>query len=233
MTAASDVGAHDAAGETAVAEAEGMVAAADEPAEVVITGSHLARTGYDAPTPVTVIGEEDLMAAGQPNIADFVNDLPAVAGSQTPANSNRSLSNGAAGVNSINLRSLGSARTLVLLDGRRSVGSLAQGTVDINTFPQGLVKRIEIVTGGASATYGSDAVSGVVNFILDKTFTGIKTTLEADGPRTATTKAFWPVSPAACRLRTDADTSCSTSRAPGATASTVCPATGPKKAGTW
>lgn len=179
MTAASDVGAHDAAGETAVAEAEGMVAAADEPAEVVITGSHLVRTGYDAPTPVTVIGEEDLMAAGQPNIADFVNDLPAVAGSQTPANSNRSLSNGAAGVNSINLRSLGSARTLVLLDGRRSVGSLAQGTVDINTFPQGLVKRIEIVTGGASATYGSDAVSGVVNFILDKTFTGIKTTLEA------------------------------------------------------
>ncbi len=145
----------------------------------MITGSRLARTGYETPTPVTVIGAEDLAASGQPNLADFVNELPSIAGSSTPSNSNRSLSNGAAGINSINLRSLGNARTLVLLDGRRSVGSLAQGTVDINTFPQGLVKSIEIVTGGASATYGSDAVSGVVNFILDEAFTGLQTKLEA------------------------------------------------------
>ena len=147
--------------------------------DIVITGSRLARTGYDTPTPVTVIGEADILAAGVPNIADFVNELPSVAGSSTPSTSNRSLSNGSAGINSINLRSLGNARTLVLLDGRRSVGSLAQGTVDVNTFPQGLIKNIEIVTGGASATYGSDAVTGVVNFILDKEFTGLKANLEA------------------------------------------------------
>lgn len=147
--------------------------------DVVVTGSRLARTGYETPTPVTVIGEQDILSSGQPNIADFVNELPSVAGSSSPSTANRSLSNGAAGISSVNLRSLGNARTLVLLDGRRSVGSLAQGTVDINTFPQGLVKNIEIVTGGAAATYGSDAVSGVVNFILDKTYTGVKMNLEA------------------------------------------------------
>ncbi len=101
-----------------------------------------------------------------------------MAGSSAPSTANRSLSNGAAGISSVNLRSLGNARTLVLLDGRRSVGSLAQGTVDINTFPQGLIKNIEIVTGGAAATYGSDAVSGVVNFILDKSYTGLKFNIE-------------------------------------------------------
>jgi iron complex outermembrane receptor protein len=180
VTTAGGVGAQEAVDDGAAPELAGALASSTEPmAELVVTGSRVARTGYDTPTPVTVIGEQDLLASGQPNIADFVNDLPSVAGSSTPANSNRSLSNGAAGINSINLRSLGNARTLVLLDGRRSVGSLAQGTVDINTFPQGLVKSIEIVTGGASATYGSDAVSGVVNFILDKTFTGVRTNIEA------------------------------------------------------
>lgn len=145
---------------------------------ITVTGSRLSRSGYETPTPVTAIGEADILSSGQPNIADFVNELPSVAGSTAPSTANRALSNGAAGISSVNLRSLGNARTLVLLDGRRSVGSLAQGTVDINTFPQGLVKNIEIVTGGASATYGSDAVSGVVNFILDKTFTGVKLNLE-------------------------------------------------------
>jgi len=146
--------------------------------DVVVTGSRLARTGYETPTPVTVIGEGDILSSGQPNIADFVNELPSVAGSSAPSTANRSLSNGAAGISSVNLRSLGNARTLVLLDGRRSVGSLAQGTVDINTFPQSLIKNIEIVTGGAAATYGSDAVSGVVNFILDKKYTGVKFNIE-------------------------------------------------------
>jgi iron complex outermembrane receptor protein len=161
--------------ESSISEA----ATADAPLEAItVTGSRIARSGYETPTPVTMIGEGDILSSGQPNIADFVNELPSVSGSTAPATSNRSLSNGAAGISSVNLRSLGNARTLVLLDGRRSVGSLAQGTVDINTFPQGLVKNIEIVTGGASATYGSDAVSGVVNFILDKTYTGMKLNLE-------------------------------------------------------
>lgn len=147
--------------------------------EVVVTGSRIARTGYDTPTPVTVIDESAIQASGRSNLADFVNELPSVVGSDRPSTANRSLSSGAAGLNTINLRSLGNQRTLVLLDGRRSVGSVSQGTVDVNTFPQGLIKSIEIVTGGASAAYGSDAVSGVVNFMIDREFTGIKTNLEA------------------------------------------------------
>jgi outer membrane receptor protein involved in Fe transport len=146
--------------------------------DIVVTGTRIARSGYDQPTPVTVIGEADIQQAGTPNLSDFVNELPSVAGSSQPATGNRSLSGGTAGINSVNLRSLGNSRTLVLLDGHRSVGSLAMGTVDVNNFPQGLVKNIEIVTGGASAAYGSDAVSGVVNFVLDRTYTGIKASLE-------------------------------------------------------
>jgi iron complex outermembrane receptor protein len=161
------------------ADAEVMTAedgggAGGGPAEVTITGSRVARSGYDMPTPVSVIGEAEIAAAAPSNLADFVNDIPSIVGSTTPATGNAAISSGAAGINALNLRGLGTSRTLVLLDGRRSVGSTASGAVDINTFPQGLVKSVEIVTGGASAAYGSDAVSGVVNFILDKEFTGLK-----------------------------------------------------------
>lgn len=141
----------------------------------MVTGSRVLRSGYDTQTPVTIVDQETINAASPANIADFVNELPAVVGSSTPASTNRSQSSGAAGVNSVNLRALGNTRTLVLLDGRRSVGSLSNGTVDINTFPQALIERVEVVTGGASAAYGSDAVSGVVNFILDEDFDGLKT----------------------------------------------------------
>lgn len=143
--------------------------------EVVVTGSRVLRSGYDTQTPVTIVDQATINEASPANLADFVNELPAVVGSSTPATTNRSQSSGSAGVNSVNLRALGNTRTLVLLDGRRSVGSLSNGTVDINTFPQALVERVEVVTGGASAAYGSDAVSGVVNFILDEDFDGLKT----------------------------------------------------------
>lgn len=145
-----------------------------EQEDIVVTGSRIRRSGYDTPTPVTAISTEELQATAPANLADFVNQLPSVAGSITPANSNRSLASGAAGLNTVNLRGLGSNRTLVLLDGRRSVASTTDGTVDTNTIPQGLVKSVEIVTGGASAAYGSDAVAGVINYILDKDYTGIK-----------------------------------------------------------
>ncbi len=141
---------------------------------ITVTGSRIVRNGYDAPTPVTVIGLADIQAAAPANVADFVNQIPSVAGSVMPSNTQRNLSGGAGGINTINLRSLGTTRTLVLLDGHRSVGSLATGTVDVNTIPQGLVKSVEVVTGGASSVYGSDAVAGVVNFILDRTYTGLK-----------------------------------------------------------
>jgi iron complex outermembrane recepter protein len=144
---------------------------------VEVTGSRILRDGYEAPTPLTVIGVEEMTATAPSNVADFVNQLPSVAGSQTPGNSQRSVSNGSAGVNSLNLRALGSERTLVLLDGQRSVGATLNGVVDVNDFPQQLIERIDIVTGGASAAYGSDALSGVVNFVLDKDFTGFRTDL--------------------------------------------------------
>ncbi len=153
-------------------------APAAEVEEILVTGSRIARDGYAAPTPVNVLGSEEIAAAAPANIADFVNTLPSVAGSSTAANSSGSLSNGAAGISALNLRALGTGRTLVLFDGQRSVVSAATGQVDTNTFPQSLISRVEVVTGGASSAYGSDAVGGVVNFILDKEYTGLKSSVE-------------------------------------------------------
>lgn len=141
---------------------------------IVVTGSRIERNGYSAPTPVSVVTAKELKAEAPANISDFVNTLPAVRGSGTSASSNGSLSNGAAGINSVNLRNLGAARTLVLFDGQRSVASTTTGQVDVNTFPQALIERVEVVTGGASSAYGSDAVSGVINFILDRDYSGFK-----------------------------------------------------------
>ena len=147
--------------------------------EVTVTGSRIVRSGFQAPTPVTVISTEELQnTSPSNNIADTINQLPALAGSTRPANSRLNLSSGQAGINALNLRNLGEIRTLVLLDGRRSVPSTITGIVDINTIPQSLVSSVEIVTGGASAAYGSDAVAGVVNFKLDKKYTGLKVAVD-------------------------------------------------------
>jgi iron complex outermembrane recepter protein len=145
---------------------------------VHVTGSRVARTANDAPIPVTTLGEAEIRAQAPANIADFVNMLPSVRGSSTAANSAGALSNGAAGISALNLRSLGTGRTLVLLDGQRSVVSATTGVVDTNTFPQSLIERIEIATGGASSAYGSDAVGGVVNFLLKKDYTGFETEID-------------------------------------------------------
>lgn len=151
--------------------------AADE--DIIVTGTRVVRDGYLAPTPLTVLSTEDIENTSPTNnIADFVNQLPALAGSTRPSNSRLNLSSGQAGINALNLRNLGEVRTLILLDGRRSVPSTITGLVDVNTIPQMLVERVEVVTGGASATYGSDAVGGVVNFILNKKFEGFN--IDAD-----------------------------------------------------
>ena len=156
-----------------MAQAEGGVEA------VSVTGTRIVRDGYSAPTPVTVVGAEQIQAEAPANLADYINtNLPSVIGSNTTNGSSGSLSNGLAGINALNLRSLGINRTLILLDGHRTPASAATGDVDINTIPQQLVKRVDVVTGGASADYGSDAVGGVVNFILDKEFTGFKGDVE-------------------------------------------------------
>ncbi|MFB0875913.1 MULTISPECIES: TonB-dependent receptor domain-containing protein [unclassified Sphingobium] len=142
--------------------------------DIVVTGTRVVRDGYQAPNPVSVIGEQQIAAKAPVNLADYVNQIPALASSATARNSTPSISNGTAGINALNLRNLGVNRTLVLLDGQRVGAASLQGWVDINGFPQSLVKRVDIVTGGASADWGSDAVAGVVNFVLDRTFKGVK-----------------------------------------------------------
>ncbi len=164
----------------AVAQEEQASAGGGVLGEVTVTGSRIVRDGYEAPTPVSVLGVEDLNKMAVTNVADAVNRLPALAGSVHPRNSSTNVSSGTGGVNHLSLRGLGATRTLVLLDGRRVVGSTLAGfenngsAVDINAFPNGLISRVDVVTGGASAVYGSDALAGVVNFVLDKEFTGIK-----------------------------------------------------------
>lgn len=154
---------------------EQLAAAAPEVTdEIIVTGSRIVRDGYEAPTPTTVVGVEELQNAAQANVADYVNTIPAFTGSLQPSTTNATMSNGRAGLNAVNLRGMGLERTLVLVDGQRTVGSSSDGLVDVNTIPQALVSRVDVVTGGASAAYGSDAVAGVVNFILDKEYTGFK-----------------------------------------------------------
>lgn len=152
--------------------------AAQEPereGEVVVTGTRIIRDGFQAPTPLTVLTREDIEnTSPSNNIADFVNQMPQLAGSTRPANSRLNISNGSAGINALNMRNLGEGRVLILVDGRRSVGSTIYGWVDINTIPQALVDRVDVVTGGASSAYGSDAVSGVVNFVLNKKLQGLQ-----------------------------------------------------------
>ena len=148
--------------------------AAAEVEEVVVTGSRVVRDGYEAPTPVTVIGIEALQTGATANIADAIAQLPALANAQSPQSGAINLSTGQNGVNGLNLRGMGTTRTLVLLNGQRTVGSTLAGVVDVGELPQGLVQRVDIVTGGASAAYGSDALTGVVNFVLDTEYEGLK-----------------------------------------------------------
>jgi iron complex outermembrane recepter protein len=139
---------------------------------VVVTGSRVIADAANSPTPLTTLSTADLQATTPSNIADGLNKLPEFIGSQNTRSVNNASANNAGNV--LNLRSFGAQRTLVLLDGQRVVASNSNGTVNVDTLPQMLVSRVDVVTGGASAVYGSDAVSGVVNFVLDKNFTGLK-----------------------------------------------------------
>lgn len=145
--------------------------------EVMVTGSRIVRNGYEAPTPTTVVSAEDIQARAPANIADYVNQLPQLGNATSPRTTLQSSSTIGGGANLLNMRGLGTARTLVLLDGRRVVSAGLNSAVDINLLPTNLVARVDVVTGGASAAYGSDAVAGVTNFILDSGFTGWKGTI--------------------------------------------------------
>lgn len=146
---------------------------------VVVTGSRIRRTSADSPSPLTIVDADAIRATGLVEIADVINQLPSLAITQTNQTSNLL---GNAGLNALDLRGLGTERTLVLVNGRRRVPAIpGTGAVDISTIPSNLVERIEIVTGGASALYGADAVAGVANFILKDDFEGFDASLRYGG----------------------------------------------------
>lgn len=142
--------------------------------EIVVTSTRIMRDGYEAPTPTTVMSAEDIEKTAQVGLADSINQLPALGNSLSPATNRNGATSGAA---FINLRGLGTSRTLVLLDGRRVAPSALTGNVDFNLLPTSIVQNVDIVTGGASSAWGSDAVAGVVNVVLDKRFSGVKSEL--------------------------------------------------------
>jgi iron complex outermembrane receptor protein len=140
--------------------------------EIVVTGSRIIGLGFNSPTPVTVIGNDRIERLAVTDIGEALNQIPSFRATLTPeTTADGTPTNIAQRV--VDLRGLGAARTLVLVDGRRFVPSNTQGTVDLNSIPTNLVQRVEVVTGGASAAYGADAVAGVVNFILDTKFSGL------------------------------------------------------------
>jgi iron complex outermembrane receptor protein len=144
--------------------------------EIVVTGSRVISNGFSAPTPVTVVTGQQLLTSTPTTIGEALNKLPQFANSIRPSTSQFAPESGAA--TQLNLRSLGAQRGLILLDGRRVNPSTAGGIVDVSILPEELVQRVDIVTGGASAAYGSDAVAGVVNFVLDTRFNGLKTAVQ-------------------------------------------------------
>jgi iron complex outermembrane receptor protein len=146
---------------------------------VVITGSRIVRDGYAAPTPVTVASIAELEQTTPSNIPDALNKLPQFSfSSTTAANGSAGGAPSVFGGNFLNLRAFGLGRTLILMDSRRVPSTAINGLVDVNTLPQMLIQRVDVVTGGASAVYGSDAVTGVVNFVLDTHYNGLKAVVQ-------------------------------------------------------
>jgi outer membrane receptor protein involved in Fe transport len=142
-------------------------------ADIIVTGSRVVTNGSLAPTPVTVLSQTELLQRAPSSLPDALNTLPTFTGSASPAKSAVANPAVARTANTLNLRDLGAVRVLTLLDGMRLPPEGATGLVDSSLVPQMLVQGIDVVTGGASAAYGSDAVSGVVNFRLNKTYQGV------------------------------------------------------------
>ncbi len=149
-------------------------AGADQLEEIVVTGSRIRRDPTTAPTPLIQVSQEQLLTTGQSTVIDYLATIPALSNSVVPSDTTGA-NLGDGGLSLPNLRSLGSNRTLTLVDGRRHVGSSGGSlSVDIDNIPRLLIQNIEIVTGGAASVYGADAVSGVLNFILRKDFEGLE-----------------------------------------------------------
>lgn len=138
--------------------------------KIAITGSRIKSPNLTSSSPITTVGSAEVKASGTTRVEDLLNALP-----QVFAEQGGNLSNGASGTATVNLRNLGSSRTLVLIDGKRvQPGDPGDSTADLNFIPAALIDRVDVLTGGASATYGADAVAGVVNFIMKKDFQGVR-----------------------------------------------------------
>lgn len=138
--------------------------------EIIVTGSRIPTPNLTSISPVTVVSPADIKLQGTTRVEDLLNSLPQVFGGQSSG-----LSNGADGTATVDLRDLGPTRTLVLVNGRRiGAGDPGTSAADLNFIPSSLIKRVEVLTGGASSTYGADAVAGVVNFIMDTNYSGFK-----------------------------------------------------------
>ena len=153
------------------------IADAQESAEpmqkVLITGSRIASPAAESPSPLQILSSADIAASGATNLQELLQKNPTM-GTPSVSRTNSNFLTSSAGVTTINLRNLGDSRTLVLVNGRRFVSGVpGDSAVDLNTIPTDFIERVELLTGGASATYGSDAVAGVVNIILKKNFNGV------------------------------------------------------------
>ncbi|MCF2861258.1 TonB-dependent receptor [Pseudoalteromonas sp. Cnat2-41] len=151
---------------SAIAAEEG----ADDVERIEVTGSRIKRTDLETATPVQVTSAEDIAMSGFTRVEDIMNNLPQIEASQTAFQSN-----GATGTATLDLRGMGPQRTLVLINGRRAqAGGIYTQSADINQIPAALIKRVEVMTGGGSTTYGADAVAGVVNFVMNDDFEGFQ-----------------------------------------------------------
>jgi iron complex outermembrane recepter protein len=138
--------------------------------EIVVTGSRIPQPNLETASPVTTVTSQEVKLSGTTRTEDLINSLPQVFASQ-----GSDVSNGASGTATVDLRGLGSKRNLVLINGKRlQAGDTANPVADINFIPNELIKRVDVLTGGASSVYGADAVAGVINFIMDTTFTGFR-----------------------------------------------------------
>ncbi len=141
---------------------------------ITVTGSRIARPDLDAPSPVTTVTAEQFNLTGTVTVETLLNELPQL----IPGNTRVSNNQGGESFSTLDLRGLGPQRTLILIDGERVSASSVSGVVDINSIPTGLIERVDVVTGGASAVYGSDAIAGVVNFVLKDRYDGAELTAQ-------------------------------------------------------
>src|SRR5436190_19135214 len=158
----------------ASAAAAAPAAASAEVSEIVVTGTRIPTPNLTSVAPVTSVTAADIKAQGVTRVEDLLNSLP-----QSFAAQGSNVSNGSNGTATVNLRGLGSARTLVLIDGKRlqagnPTSAIVAVAADLNFIPTSLVERVDVLTGGASAVYGADAVAGVVNFIMNHNFEGVR-----------------------------------------------------------